>query len=129
LGIVEDAVGLRCFTPNSDTPYAGFNLDVSDGPMVLELPPGALMGAVNDLHQRWVLDMGLPGPDRGQGGKHVVLPPSSVKSRTQGRAVKAKGRRQTPSMTAEPLRKTGARPALVEALRRRLVPPSVALPG
>lgn len=42
--------------------------------MVIELPPGALMWTVNDLHQRWVLDMGLPGPDRGQGGKHLILP-------------------------------------------------------
>ena len=66
---------LRCFTPNSDTPYGGLMLDVSDGPMVIELPPGALMGTVNDLNQRWVLDMGLPGPDHGQGGKHLVLPP------------------------------------------------------
>ena len=32
--VVENAVGLRCFTPNSDTPYGGLMLDVSDGPMV-----------------------------------------------------------------------------------------------
>jgi hypothetical protein len=73
--VVENAVGLRCFTPNSDTPYGGLMLDVSDGPMVIELPPGALMGTVNDLNQRWVMDMGLPGPDRGDGGKHLLLPP------------------------------------------------------
>jgi hypothetical protein len=73
--IVENAVGLRCFTPNSDTPYGGLMLDVSDGPMVIELPAGALMGTVNDLNQRWVLDMGLPGPDGGQGGKHLLLSP------------------------------------------------------
>jgi hypothetical protein len=73
-GLVEIALGLRCFTPNSDTPYAGFNIDVSEGPMVIELPPGALMGVINDVHQRWVLDMGLPGPDKGQGGKHLILP-------------------------------------------------------
>src|SRR5262249_55530792 len=24
---------------------------------------------------RWVTDMGLPGPDAGKGGKHVILPP------------------------------------------------------
>jgi hypothetical protein len=73
--VVEDAVGLRCFTPNSDTPYAGLVIDLSDGPFVIELPPGALMGVVNDLHQRWVMDYGLPGPDKGEGGKHLLLPP------------------------------------------------------
>lgn len=28
------------FTPNSDTPYAGGTLDLSNGPMVVEVPPG-----------------------------------------------------------------------------------------
>lgn len=73
--LVENAVGLRCFTPNSDTPYAGLVIDLSAGPFVIELPAGALMGVVNDLHQRWVMDYGLPGPDHGNGGKHLLLPP------------------------------------------------------
>jgi hypothetical protein len=50
-------------------------LDVDGGPMVLEFPPGPLMSTANDLNQRWVIDMGLPGPDRGQGGRHLILPP------------------------------------------------------
>jgi hypothetical protein len=71
-GIVEDTLGLRAFTPNADTPYAGLVIDVSDGPIVIEMPPGALVGTVNDMNQRWVLDFGLPGPDNGEGGKHLV---------------------------------------------------------
>lgn len=63
------------FTPNSDTPYSGLPLDLTQGPMVVELPPGPLMGAANDLNQRWVSDLGLPGPDAGKGGKHLFLPP------------------------------------------------------
>lgn len=63
------------FTLNSDTPYAAGALDLSDGPMVIELPPGAYIGLVDDHHQRWVIDMGIPGPDRGNGGKHLVLGP------------------------------------------------------
>jgi hypothetical protein len=63
------------FTPNSDTPYAGGNVDLSSGPVVVELPPGPLICVVNDLNQRWVMDMGLPGPDAGKGGKHIILPP------------------------------------------------------
>jgi hypothetical protein len=43
--------------------------------MVIELPPGAYIGLVDDHHQRWVMDMGIPGPDEGRGGKHVVLGP------------------------------------------------------
>jgi hypothetical protein len=62
-------------TLNSDTPYAPLLLDVRDGPMVIELPPGPLICLAMDVNQRWVADMGLPGPDRGQGGRHVILPP------------------------------------------------------
>ncbi|EIM30819.1 DUF1254 domain-containing protein [Microvirga lotononidis] len=63
------------FTLNSDTPYGSAVLDLSNGPMVIELPPGAYIGLVNDHHQGWVQDLGLPGPDAGKGGKHLVLPP------------------------------------------------------
>jgi hypothetical protein len=62
-------------TPNSDTPYAGVNVDVTDGPVVVEVPPGALMCVVNDMHQRYVMDLGVPGPDAGKGGRHLILPP------------------------------------------------------
>jgi hypothetical protein len=63
------------FTPNSDTPYAAIPLDLKVGPMTVELPEGPLIGVANDLNFRWVIDMGLPGPDAGKGGKHVILPP------------------------------------------------------
>jgi hypothetical protein len=43
--------------------------------MVVELPPGPIMGTVNDLNQRWVLDFGLPGPDKGKGGRHLLVAP------------------------------------------------------
>ncbi|MBV1689221.1 DUF1254 domain-containing protein [Novosphingobium sp. G106] len=62
-------------TPNSDTPYTGAVIDLSDGPVVFEIPAGPLMSVVNDAHQRYVMDMGVPGPDAGKGGKHVILPP------------------------------------------------------
>jgi hypothetical protein len=63
------------FTPNSDTPYSGAVIDLSDGPMVVEIPPGLVMGVVNDMNQRYVMDLGIPGPDAGKGGKHLILPP------------------------------------------------------
>jgi hypothetical protein len=63
------------FTLNSDTPYGAILLDLRSGPMVVELPPGPLVGAAFDVHQRWVADVGIPGPDAGKGGKHLFLPP------------------------------------------------------
>ncbi|UPJ61474.1 DUF1254 domain-containing protein [Bradyrhizobium sp. 192] len=61
-------------TANADTVYYMGMLDLTKGPMVLEVPPKAL-GAIDDYWFRWVIDIGLPGPDRGEGGKYLVLPP------------------------------------------------------
>jgi hypothetical protein len=64
------------FTMNSDTPYSGGILPLDElGPVVIELPPGPLVGLIDDHHHRWIADVGLPGPDGGKGGKHLVLPP------------------------------------------------------
>jgi hypothetical protein len=64
------------FTLNSDTPYAGGILNLHEsGPMVVELPPGPLVGLADDHHQRWITDMGLPGADAGKGGRHLILRP------------------------------------------------------
>ncbi|NEW43232.1 DUF1254 domain-containing protein, partial [Nocardia cyriacigeorgica] len=63
------------FTANSDTPYSGLTIDLSEGPMVVDVPPGTLTGTANDLNQLWILDIGLPGPAGTNGGKHLLLPP------------------------------------------------------
>ena len=61
-------------TANADTIYFWSVLDVSKGPIVVETPPLAL-GVIDDMWFRWVTDFGLPGPDRGEGGKYLLLPP------------------------------------------------------
>ena len=61
-------------TTNADTIYFFVNVDVTKGPMVVETPPLAL-GVVDDMWFQWVTDFGLPGPDRGEGGKYLFLPP------------------------------------------------------
>ena len=61
-------------TANADTIYVIGMLDLSKGPMVVEVPP-KFLGAIDDQWFRWVIDLGLPGGDRGLGGKYLVLPP------------------------------------------------------
>jgi hypothetical protein len=61
-------------TANSTTIYVSACLDLKDGPVVLEVPPGVL-GPVDDAFFRWVTDVGLTGPDKGQGGKYLFVPP------------------------------------------------------
>ena len=63
-------------TGNTDTVYAMGDFDLSKtGPMVVEIPPKCGPGTVDDAYFRFVVDMGAPGPDRGKGGKYLLLPP------------------------------------------------------
>ena len=62
-------------TANTSTLYAYTYTDLAkDGPTVIDIPPG-MLGFLNDAWQRFVGDMGVTGPDKGQGGKYLVVPP------------------------------------------------------
>ena len=61
-------------TANADTYYFWGYLDLTKGPLVVETPPGAL-GIFDDMTWKWIGDFGLPGPDRGEGGKYLIVPP------------------------------------------------------
>jgi hypothetical protein len=62
-------------TPNSDTVYTVTFLDLEgDGPTVVELPP-KMLGVFDDMWMRHIVDAGVAGPDRGNGGKYLFLPP------------------------------------------------------
>lgn len=61
-------------TANADTVYFLGVLNLSKGPLVVEQPPGSL-GTFNDMWFTWIIDGGFPGPDRGEGGKYLLVPP------------------------------------------------------
>jgi hypothetical protein len=61
-------------TPNTTVIYCIAEINVKDGPTVMEVPPGVL-GPVDDAYFRFVTDVGLTGPDKGKGGKYLFLPP------------------------------------------------------
>lgn len=61
-------------TANADTYYFWTYVDLSKGPVVVETPPNTL-GVIDDMWWRWISDFGLPGPDRGMGGKFLIIPP------------------------------------------------------
>ena len=66
-------------TANCDTVYFWGFVDLSDGPMVIDVPPlgapSGLLGTIDDMWFRWVTDLGLPGPDRGAGGRYLIVGP------------------------------------------------------
>ena len=61
-------------TANADTVYYLAIVDLTKGPIVVEQPPKGL-GTINDMWFGWIIDIGFPGPDRGEGGKYLLLPP------------------------------------------------------
>jgi hypothetical protein len=61
-------------TANADTVYYVGVVDLTSGPMVVETPPQAL-GVFDDMWWGWIIDFGLPGPDRGEGGRFLLVPP------------------------------------------------------
>jgi hypothetical protein len=61
-------------TANTTTPYTVLYLDLKNGALVLDIPSHVL-GPMDDAWFRWVTDVGITGPDRGKGGKYLLLPP------------------------------------------------------
>ncbi len=62
-------------TYNTESIYATAYTDLKiDGPTVIETPPNVL-GIVDDGWMRFITDIGNAGPDKGKGGKYLLLPP------------------------------------------------------
>jgi hypothetical protein len=74
--IFEDKMDSKSLwlTPNHSCVYFHTWLDLTKGPIVMETPPGVL-GVVDDHWFRYICDYGNAGPDKGQGGKFLFLPP------------------------------------------------------
>jgi hypothetical protein len=77
LGIADNFVDPKSvwLTANDTTIYAFVNIDVAEGPVAIEIPPGAIVGLLDDFWQRSLVDVGLPGPDGADGGTFLLLPP------------------------------------------------------
>lgn len=61
-------------TGNADTVYYLSVVDLTDGPMVIEQPSDGV-GTINDMWFSWIIDVGGPGPDRGRGGRYLIVGP------------------------------------------------------
>ncbi|MBS0342271.1 MAG: DUF1254 domain-containing protein [Proteobacteria bacterium] len=83
VGAVDGTIGIwdelldsksLLLTGNTESVYASTWIDLKNGPVVIESPPNTL-GVLDDFWFRYVMDLGNAGPDKGQGGKFLVLPP------------------------------------------------------
>ncbi len=65
-------------TANDVTAYAWGNINLTDGPMVLEVPAASnkvsYFGTIVNAWDQPVEDVGPPGADKGKGGKYLLVP-------------------------------------------------------
>ena len=54
--------------------------DLSAGPVVVEVPPGPIMGVADDMNFQLVTNMGLVGVEEGKGAKYLFVPPDTTAS-------------------------------------------------
>ena len=75
-GIWETLMDARSLllTAQTTTIYVTRCFDLEDGPIVLEASPG-LLGPLDDAYFRHIVDVGVTGPDKGKGGKYLLVPP------------------------------------------------------
>lgn len=111
---LKDKAGM--LTPNITTLYAVSFWNLKEqGPLVLEVPPGATAGGVADVWQRPLTDTGQTGPEKGQGAKFLFLPPGGddikpegyivVRSPTMQLWVGSRGLDPDPKVAEETIRK------------------------
>ena len=95
-------------TPNTETVYALGHLRLkNDGPTVVEAPP-KMLGFAMDALQRYLVDIGPLGPDKGQGGSYLFLPPGTPARSRRGTSLPS--RRPTTSASVFGASRWMARP-------------------
>jgi len=79
----RDKLGL--LTANATTPYImAFPSLKEAGPLVFEVPAGPTAGGFTDFWQRPITDSGQTGPDKGAGGRYLILGPDDPEMKTDG---------------------------------------------
>lgn len=79
----NDKLGI--LTGNATTPYIITFIDLAtNGPTVIEMPAGRTAGGLADFWQREQASIGEMGPDKGKGGKYVLVPPTIKNFKADG---------------------------------------------
>ena len=73
---------LPILTANATTPYVVTPVDLAKSSYYIEIPPssveeGVIGGIIFDIYQSPASDLGILGPDKGKGGKYLLVGPES----------------------------------------------------
>ena len=90
-------------TANADTVYYMGILDLSNGPLIFETPPPGSSVSSMDMWFHWVTDFGLPGAERGEGGKYLLVGPGYDGPLPEGRVHYSQVQNLPTSWLARPL--------------------------
>lgn len=67
---------IEVLTGNISVLYYMSLQDLSDGPIVMDVPAGSLQGHIDNIYQQVITDVGGTGPYKGKGGQILILPPN-----------------------------------------------------
>jgi len=67
---------VEILTGNISVLYLISQQTLSDGPIVVDVPAGTILGHIDNLYQQPITDLGAPGPYEGNGGLILILPPN-----------------------------------------------------
>jgi hypothetical protein len=86
MGIFEGYRDMSVFiTPMLVTTYIMAPIDLAPtGPIVIDFPAGMTAGALVDWWDRPITDMGIPGPDKGQGARFLFVGPGQEAPQVDG---------------------------------------------
>jgi len=67
---------VELLTANVSVLYLISLQDLSEGPIVVDIPAGRILGHIDNIYQQPLTDIGIPGPNEGNGGMFLILPPN-----------------------------------------------------
>ncbi len=64
-------------TANETTNYTIGLFNTKDSAVIMDIPPGVIIGMFNDMWEQSPSDIGIYGPNAGRGGRHVIFGPNT----------------------------------------------------
>ena len=64
-------------TANTTTPYVASYVNLAEASYYIEIPSGPIGGLIQDIYQTPTSDLGVLGPDKGKGGKYLLIGPEA----------------------------------------------------